>query len=88
MTATLGDGTPVVLRPVAAGDGPRIVDGFRQCSAETRYFRFLSGGYRLTDERLDELTGSDQVDHVVWLALDADAPGRPESWWLCPPDRG
>ena len=74
---TLADGTAVLLRPAADGDAPRILDGFERCSVETRYFRFLSGGYRLTDARLLALTSADQVDHVVWVALDADAPGTP-----------
>ncbi len=75
--ANLADGTQVVLRPASPGDGARILDGFRRCSVETRYFRFQSAGYRLTDERLGELTGADQVDHVVWLALDVGMPDRP-----------
>ena len=75
--ARLRDGTRVLLRPAGHDDGPAILDGFARCSADTRYFRFLSGGYRLTDERLAALTDADHRDHAVWLALDLDAPGTP-----------
>ena len=76
-TAALDDGTPILLRPAGHDDGPAILDGFARCSAGTRYFRFLSGGYQLTDERLHALTDADHRVHAVWLALDRDAPGTP-----------
>jgi protein lysine acetyltransferase len=75
--ALLADGTRVLLRPAGRDDGPAILDGFARCSADTRYFRFLSGGYQLTDERVHALTDADHRDHAVWLALDRDAPGTP-----------
>ena len=75
--ATLDDGVRILLRPAGYADGPAILDGFARCSADTRYFRFLSGGYQLTDERLHALTDADHRDHAVWLALDLDAPGTP-----------
>lgn len=75
--ATLTDGTWVLLRPAGHEDGPAILDGFERCSADTRYFRFLSGGYQLTDERLHALTDADHREHAVWLALDGEAPGGP-----------
>src|SRR5208283_3053114 len=73
----LDDGTAVLLRPARHDDGPAILDGFARCSADTRYFRFLSGGYQLTDERLNELIDADHRVHAVWLALDREAPGTP-----------
>jgi len=75
--AALADGTCLLLRPAGRDDGPAILDGFERCSADTRYFRFLSGGYQLTDERVHALTEADHRDHAVWLALDVDAPGAP-----------
>lgn len=75
--ASLTDGTCVLLRPAGHDDGPAILDGFERCSADTRYFRFLSGGYQLTDERVHALTEADHRDHAVWLALDMDARGTP-----------
>jgi RimJ/RimL family protein N-acetyltransferase len=72
----LHDGGRILLRPAGTHDGPRIADGFARCSAGTRYFRFLTGGYELTDERLAALTGADQHDHVVWLAIDTADPAR------------
>jgi GNAT superfamily N-acetyltransferase len=76
-TVYLNDGVRGLLRPAGHADGPAILDGFARCSADTRYFRFLSGGYQLTDERLHALTDADHRDHAVWLALDLDAPGTP-----------
>ena len=73
----LADGTRILLRPAGRDDGPAILDGFARCSADTRYFRFLSGGYQLTDERVHALTDADHRDHAVWLARDLDAPGTP-----------
>ena len=73
----LDDGTRVLLRPAGHDDGPAILDGFERCSADTRYFRFLSGGYQLTDERVHALTEADHRDHAVWLAFDLDAEGAP-----------
>ena len=75
--AVLDDGTRLLLRPAGHEDGPAILDGFERCSADTRYFRFLSGGYELTDERIHALVDADHRDHAVWLALDVDAPGTP-----------
>jgi GNAT superfamily N-acetyltransferase len=75
--ALLDDGTHVLLRPAGHDDGPAILDGFARCSAGTRYFRFLSGGYQLTDERLHALTAADHRVHAVWLALDREASGTP-----------
>jgi protein lysine acetyltransferase len=76
-TAALDDGTRILLRPAGHDDGPAILDGFERCSADTRYFRFLSGGYQLTDARVHALTDADHRDHAVWLAFDLDAPGTP-----------
>ncbi len=74
---SLEDGTRVLFRLAGHDDGPAILDGFERCSADTRYFRFLSGGYQLTDERVHALTWADHRSHAVWLALDLDAPGTP-----------
>jgi len=75
--AVLDDGTRIQLRPAGHQDGPAILDGFERCSADTRYFRFLSGGYQLTDDRVHALTEADHRDHAVWLALDVDGVGTP-----------
>ncbi len=75
--AVLDEGIRILLRPAGHVDGPAILDGFSRCSSDTRYFRFLSGGYKLTDERLHALTDADHRDHAVWLALDLDTPGTP-----------
>ena len=77
VVATLEDGARIFLRPARADDGPRIAEGYERCSADTRYFRFLSGAYELTEVRIAALTGADHRDHAVWLALEADAPGTP-----------
>ena len=75
--AVLDDGARILLRPAGPDDGPGILDGFERCSADTRYFRFLSGGYELTDERVHALVDADHRDHAVWLALDVDDPREP-----------
>ncbi|HEX2266808.1 MAG TPA: GNAT family N-acetyltransferase [Actinomycetota bacterium] len=71
---SLRDGTPVVVRPVRPDDRDIIRASFARLSPESRYFRFMTPVSTLSEAQLDYLTKLDFVDHVAWLAVQADQP--------------
>jgi CRP-like cAMP-binding protein len=77
IATTLPDGTQVVLRPVEPADKGRLAAAFERCSVQTRYRRFLSGGFRLTEGRLAAVTEIDHAGHVGWVAAAPGEPGSP-----------
>lgn len=74
-TATLNDGTPVVIRPVDPPDRPLLEDGFAQLSERSRYQRFFRVVERLSDEELDFFVNVDHDQHEAVGALTADGRG-------------
>lgn len=75
--ATLRDGTRVLIRMVDPDDRSQFVEGFQRLSTRSRYLRFHTAVEELDERQLDYLTQVDQVDHVAWVAVDLDDPGRP-----------
>jgi GNAT superfamily N-acetyltransferase len=73
---TLKDGTDVLLRPVNSEDKERIVNGMRQLSAESRYFRFYTSIAKLSQDQLEYFTEVDDVNHVAWIAVDPATPAQ------------
>ncbi len=73
---TLRDGTPVLVRPIRPDDKELIRHGFDRLSPASRYRRFLSPVYELSDAELRYLTEIDYVDHFAWAALRADRPNE------------
>ena len=76
--ASLRDGTPVRLRPIAPKDRERLVEGWKHLSSKSRYLRFMRPKGELSDGDLTYLTQIDYSDHFAWAAetLDtADTPG-------------
>jgi GNAT superfamily N-acetyltransferase len=71
-TATLSDGTPVVIRPVDPADRPLLERGFAQLSERSRYQRFFRVVDHLTDAELDFFTDVDHDQHEAVGALTAD----------------
>jgi GNAT superfamily N-acetyltransferase len=71
-TATLSDGTPVVIRPVDPADRPLLEQGFAELSERSRYQRFFRVVDRLTDAELDFFTDVDHDEHEAVGALTAD----------------
>lgn len=69
-TFRLHDGTPVLVRPVYAGDLPRLKQGVLEMSQTSRYMRFFSYVDQLTDEQARYFTDIDQVNHVAWCAVE------------------
>ena len=68
-TATLRDGSEVVLREVQPEDKATIVAAFERMGPESRYRRFFSPLKRLTDADLKYLTEVDHLDHEAVIAI-------------------
>jgi GNAT superfamily N-acetyltransferase len=72
---TLADGTRVRLRLLRPDDRDGLARGFEQLSAESRYRRFFSAMPRLPATLLDQLTATDNRDHLAVIAQRVDADG-------------
>lgn len=67
--ALLRDGSKILIRAVRPDDAPRLVEGFKQLSAETIYRRFFQTKQELTATELEYLTRLDFRDHVALCAI-------------------
>jgi GNAT superfamily N-acetyltransferase len=70
-SATLRDGTRLLIGRVTSDDAPRLADGFARLSEESRRLRFLTSKPNLTQAELRYLTEVDGHNHE---ALGAIAP--------------
>lgn len=77
-TATLADGTPVVLRLVRPDDRDLLRAGFGRLSADSRYRRFFTAKQELTDAELAQLTELDGVDQLAIGAVREGPDGEAE----------
>jgi RimJ/RimL family protein N-acetyltransferase len=75
ISITLDDGTPILLRPIAAADRRYIKQAWAHLSEQSRYLRFFAPIRNLSDDQLDYLTDLDQHDHVAWGALHPEGEG-------------
>jgi L-amino acid N-acyltransferase YncA len=73
----LRDGTKVRVRPILAQDKDGLREGLSRLSPLSRYRRFHGGVASLTAETLRDLTEIDYVNHMAFVAIDADAAGEP-----------
>ena len=71
-TVALRDGTLVRMRPIEAGDAPRLVTLYDRLSRDSRYQRFFSVMQRLPPDWARFLA---DVDYRTRLALVVEAPG-------------
>jgi RimJ/RimL family protein N-acetyltransferase len=71
-TATLRDGTRVVIRPVDPSDRTLLVEGFENLSERSRYQRFFRAIERLRDEEVDFFVNVDHDQHEALGALTPD----------------
>ena len=88
-SATLRDGTPVRLRPIAPKDRERLIEGWKQLSASSRYLRFMRSKEKLSEKDLTYLTEIDYSDHFAWAAENlgtADTPGVGIARYIRVPD--
>ena len=72
----LDDGTPFVVRPIRASDGPALSTAFERMSARSRYLRFFSVRARLGAELTERLTDIDHDGHRAWVVADPTAPSE------------
>jgi CRP-like cAMP-binding protein len=75
LTATLGDGTIMVLRPLLPSDREHFHAAVANLSPESRRRRFFSA-VQPSAQLLDYLMAVDYVDHFAWLAVDQVGPDR------------
>jgi len=69
-SAVLKDGSTVLIRQVHSTDAALLAEGFAQLSAQSRWFRFLTGKPHLTAAELRYFTEIDHHDHEALGALD------------------
>jgi GNAT superfamily N-acetyltransferase len=69
--------TPIVIRPIQAGDRDRLRDSHERLSPETRYRRFLAVKPHLTKADVRYLVDIDGHDHVALVATLPEAEGGP-----------
>ncbi len=74
LAARLSDGTPVILRPVHAGDARLLADGFGRLSPQSIRARFLAPVARLGTAQLRSLVDVDQENRIAWGALHGEVP--------------
>ena len=81
----LRDGTPVIVRPLVAGDRPELAEAYRRLSPEARYNRFWTHTGEVVGEKmLDRVLSQDPASHVTWAVLDPSREFSPlggASWW-------
>jgi acetyltransferase len=63
---TLRDGARITLRPIRPDDAPRLQEGFKRLSDQTRYLRFLETQKMLSDKQARNLA---TVDYRSRMAL-------------------
>src|SRR3954451_23185441 len=74
-SATLKDGTPIIVRPVAVSDRHLLEEGWLRLSERSRYQRFFRVIERLRDEELDFFVNVDHDEHEAVGALAEDGTG-------------
>lgn len=73
----LADGTPVCIRPIRASDEPRMREGIRQLSSQSRYLRFFSVQPMPPDRVIHSLADPDGHAHLAWGAIALQESGQP-----------
>jgi GNAT superfamily N-acetyltransferase len=71
-----GGFSAVVVRPIRPDDSPRLAEGLRQLSPESRRRRFLFSRGDYSAEELDYFTHCDGVDHLALAVVAPDHNGR------------
>jgi CRP-like cAMP-binding protein len=75
VATTLGDGTPILLRPLLPSDRGGFTAAVRGLSADSRRRRFFSPG-QPSPQMMEYLTDIDYFDHFAWVVLEDRA--RPD----------
>ena len=72
ISVNLRDGSELLLREVTVADRERAMDAFDRLSAGDVAMRFWRDLIDIDDALLDRLTSADQINHLVWCALNPD----------------
>jgi len=72
----LADGTKVAIRPIDPDDKALLSDGLRRLSRASVERRFLAPKTRFSAKELRYLTEVDGIDHVAFVAVDANDPSE------------
>ncbi len=72
----LADGFSALVRPIRADDGPRLSEGLRQLSPESRRRRFLGSRGGFTPTELNYFTHCDGVNHLALVVVAIDPQGE------------
>jgi RimJ/RimL family protein N-acetyltransferase len=70
---TLGDGTPVLVRPLLPEDRQAFTEAVRGLSEDSRRRRFFTPG-QPSPQLVQYLVDIDYVDHFAWLVLSQETP--------------
>ena len=76
-TATLADGTQVLLRLVGPADKALLRRAFQDLSTESRYSRFFTHKAELSEAELEALTSMDGINQLALGAITFDARREP-----------
>jgi GNAT superfamily N-acetyltransferase len=68
-TATLKDGTPVILRPIRPDDAPRLQAFHKRFSPQTIYLRWLAAHPVLTDAEAANLSNLDYTSRMAFVGI-------------------
>lgn len=77
-TASLTDGTPVLIRLLQPADRELLRQGFEALSPDTRRLRFFGAKTQLTDAELAQLTQLDGINHFALGAVREGPHGEVE----------
>lgn len=72
----LDNGSPFVIRPIRASDGPILERTFQRMSPRSRYLRFFSVSDRLGPDLIEQLTDIDHTSHLAWVVFDPTKPSE------------
>ena len=72
----LDDGSPFVVRPIRASDGPALAAAFERMSSRSRYLRFFAFRNQLGDDLVGNLTDIDHTGHRAWVIADPTQPSE------------
>ena len=76
----LPGGFSAVVRPIRPDDAPRLAEGLRQLSPESRRRRFLFSRGSFSAEELDYFTHCDGVDHLALVVVATGLNGREQQF--------
>mgnify|MGYP003629313677 CR=1 FL=1 len=73
---TLPDKSTAIIRPLRPDDGPRLVEGLRALSSESRRRRFLFSKGDFSTAELNYFTHCDGAHHIALVLVETDADGH------------